>query len=672
MPSRICAGRAIGSGTFPVITIRLMAAVFLAAGLVEAASGTAYISNCCNYPSTVAILQAATLVQTGQIQVGTGAWDAVFTPDGAYAYISNNVSGSVSVVQTSTQTVVSTIPLGFSVEWMAIPPDGKQVFVESFDSADLGHLVAIDTSTNTVSQTKSFPAPLTSPMAISPDSTKLYLCFSTGNGSNSLTVFDTQNLAALATIPVYVAVSVALTPDGKFAYVPNFGSASKYSPNVAVVDTASNTVVASIPLNPRLTPSYLAVSPDGSVAYVGQFQFKTGSRPAIAVIRTSDNRLVDSILLSPTADPGKIIFSPDGTKAYVTEYTSSAIDVFDVAKNQLTSTLPLLGSVHGLAISPDGTTLLAPNSGSSRASAVDTASGSVLASIPVGDMSGGSTAFPEFGGAAVSPDGTRAYFTNLFSGNVTVIETASNTVLASVPSGAGPVGIVLSPDGSTAYVAGQNQNSVTVINTSTFATQGIALPRFGYPTSLAITPDGRYVYVASDNIPPDFGFTLSYVFVIDTSTNAVVRTIIAPHPVGITISPDGTKAYVVCATASASLLTISTASNQITGTVALTGGFGGFDPTTAGIVVTPDGSRVFADDGADGTVWEIDTATNRVLSAIPVGTSPGQLALTPDGTGIWAADYAAAAVSVIDVASGAVVRTVSLGNPSFGVAFTPQ
>ena len=211
-----------------------------------------------------------------------------------------------------------------------------------------------------------------------------------------------------------------------------------------------------------------------------------------------------------------------------------------------------------------------------------------------------------------------------------------------------------------------------MINTSTFATTQITLPRFGYPTALAITPDGQHVYVTSDNIPPDFGFTLSYVFVIDTSTNAVTHTIIAPHPMGITISPDGTKAYVVSATANASLLTISTASNQITGTVSLSGGFGSFEPTTAGVVVTPDGTRIFADDGADDTVWEIDATTNRVLSVFPVGASPGQLAITPDGSQIWAADYVATVASVIDVASGTVARTVLLGNPSFGVAIAPQ
>jgi YVTN family beta-propeller protein len=63
------------------------------------------------------------------------------------------------------------------------------------------------------------------------------------------------------------------------------------------------------------------------------------------------------------------------------------------------------------------------NRGSNSVSVIDTASNTVVATIPVG-------AFPE--GVAITPDGTRAYVTNE-SNTVSVIDTATNTVVATIP-----------------------------------------------------------------------------------------------------------------------------------------------------------------------------------------------------------------------------------------------
>lgn len=650
-----------------LVCFYLMTAVVLTAVVLPAAPQV-YISNCCNYPSVVTVFNALTGAQTGQFEVGTGAFDAVFTPDGTFAYVSNNVSTTVSVVRVSNQSVVATIPIGYSVEQMVIAPDGKHVFVASFDAANLGHLVSIDTASNAVVNTLILDGPASS-MAVSPDGKKLY---TNDYDSGALITIDTQSFTVIATLPIYAGISVALTPDGKFAYVPNFGQPSNYTPNVAVVDTGTNTIVNSIPLNKNLDPSFVSIAPNGALAYVGQFPLNQFFRPTIAVIRISNNRIVDSISLPQDASPGKIAFSPDSSRAYVVDDTNSAIDVVTVAQAKVTTVIPTLGSSRGLALSPDGTILLAPNLGSARTSVIDSASGAVVASISVGDMG---PSYLSFGGAAISSDGKRAYVTNFTSGNVSVIDTASKSVVTNVPTGSfGAVGVVLKPDGSAGYAANQYANTVTVFDTRTFATTRINMPLHGYPTSLAITPDGKFVYVTVSNIVPDFGQAICYVFVIDTSTNNVVHTIIVPYPEGIAISPDGSTAYVVSVggrSGNSNLLTISTASNRITATLSLEFGYA-TDPTTVGIVVTPDGTRIFADDAMSNNVWEVDTTKNKVIKGIPVGNTPGQLAISGDGSQVWAADYGATSTSEIDVASGTVVKTVPLGNTSYGIALTPQ
>src|SRR5262249_2684922 len=92
-----------------------------------------------------------------------------------------------------------------------------------------------------------------------------------------------------------------------------------------------------------------------------------------------------------------------------------------------------------------------------------------------------------------------------------------------IPVGDTPAGVAVTPDGSTVYVASHNRgfDIVSVINTATktvFAT----IPVGSHPAGLAVTLDGSKVYVADSGA--------SAVSVIDTSTNTVSNTI----PVGLT------------------------------------------------------------------------------------------------------------------------------------------
>ena len=65
---------------------------------------------------------------------------------------------------------------------------------------------------------------------------------------------------------------------------------------------------------------------------------------------------------------------------------------------------------------------------------------------------------------AVSPDGRRAYITDFRSDSVSVIDTATDTVIAAISVGVGPRGVVVSPDGHRAYVVNYRSGTVSVIN----------------------------------------------------------------------------------------------------------------------------------------------------------------------------------------------------------------
>ena len=88
-------------------------------------------------------------------------------------------------------------------------------------------------------------------------------------------------------------------------------------------------------------------------------------------------------------------------------------------------------------------------------------------------------------GTATAQAQTRAYVTNFDT--VSVIDTATNTVVATIPVGVFPDGVAITPDGTRAYVVTEGPNAVSVIDTATntvVATIPVGLAPFG----VAITP----------------------------------------------------------------------------------------------------------------------------------------------------------------------------------------
>lgn len=90
--------------------------------------------------------------------------------------------------------------------------------------------------------------------------------------------------------------------------------------------------------------------------------------------------------------------------------------------------------------------------------------------------------------------------------------------------------------GYNTYVANRVSNTVSVISTAT-NTVIKTLVVGKEPRALAVTPDKTKMYVVNS-----YGNSLS---VVDLTTNRVVNTIaVGNQPYGMTISPDGTKGYV--------------------------------------------------------------------------------------------------------------------------------
>jgi DNA-binding beta-propeller fold protein YncE len=327
------------------------------------------------------------------------------------------------------------------------------------------------------------------------------------------------------------AASVAVSPDGRSAYVASF-----FSDAVAVFDRAADGTLTQKPgtagcisdtgAGPCVDGTALdgarsvTVSPDGSSAYVA-----SGSSDAVAVFdRAADGTLsqksgtagcISDTGAGPCADgtalagAGSVALSPDGASAYVTSFNSGAVAVFDrAADGTLSQKSGLAGCVSesGAGSCVDGTALANPSS------------------------------------VALSPDGASAYVTSFFSDAVALFDRAADGTLSQKPgtagcisdTGAGPCvdgtaldgasSVAVSSDGRSAYVASGDSDAVAVFDREPLpppppptppsgpAPPSPALPDTTRPllSALSLSPSRFRAAARGPSIAARIGSTVSY------------------------------------------------------------------------------------------------------------------------------------------------------------------
>jgi YVTN family beta-propeller protein len=115
---------------------------------------------------------------------------------------------------------------------------------------------------------------------------------------------------------------------------------------------------------------------------------------------------------------------------------------------------------------------------------------------------------------------TDAYAANTGSASVSVTDTRTHTVVATIPVGTSPIEVAASPDASRVYVTNFGSGTVSVIDTAARAV--VATIAVGtYPSGVGVTLDGTRVYVVRDGA--------GQLLVIDAATNAIAA--IVPVPV---------------------------------------------------------------------------------------------------------------------------------------------
>ena len=347
--------------------------------------------------------------------------------------------------------------------------------------------------------------------------------------------------------------------------------------------------------------------------------------PLVSVIKTGTGTLQTSIATG--GGPLGVAVSPDGTTVVVANSENNTITIADGPSGSIRATVQVGAEPSGVAISPDNTKAYVANGGDNTVSVIALSNGSKLATVGVG--------LSPFGVAAL-PNGSAVYVTNSFDNSVSVIATSSNTVTATVGVGSSPSGIAVLPDGSGVFVSNSADNTVSTIspqsNTVTATRAAGALP-FG----IAAAANG-VVYAGN--------MRDGTVTVFPPGNGAVTTINVGGAPYGLTADTAGVNLFVTNKTAK-SVTVITTATSKIATTIAVPGtpgsfgvffGQGGPPNSVLAAAILPDSRSVTVGTPATfaSTVLNASGSTvNNCKFALPT-SAPSTLSLlyqTTTGTG---------------------------------------
>ena len=315
-----------------------------------------------------------------------------------------------------------------------------------------------------------------------------------------------------------------------------------------------------------------------------------------------------------------------------------------------------------IALSPDGRLLVAVNPDSDSVSIVDTASSTVVAEVPI---------VSEPRSVSIDSTGAVAYVAATGSDSLVAVDLAAPGVLWSVRVGDEPRGVVAAGDNGRVYVASFGAGQVSAIDPSDQRVVG-AVDMGGDPMGLALSPDGGRLYVTD--------FFTGRLTVIDTSTLGPTVEIASWHDANLSgsvvLSPSGEWAYLPQTRSQVGNTELLFDSIVLPVVVAMDLAAGELVPRESlaldvvdrpvgrpwDAAISPSGNRIYVVNAASNDLSIVDLDTAKGIAHVEVQDNPEGVTLSPNGARAYVNNTLAGTVSVVDTASFLVVDTIDVSD----------
>ncbi len=310
-------------------------------------------------------------------------------------YVTNEVSGDLSVIDSGTHRVIATVPLGKRPRGIHASPDGKTIYVALSGSPIAGP--GVDDST--------LPPP--------------------DKSADGIGVFDVSQNKLIRIIPGGSdPENFDVSKDGKELFISNEDTST-----MSIVDIDSGKIIKTIKVGGE--PEGVRVSPDGKKVFITSEEDGT-----IAVLDPTEGRIVSTFKVGHR--PRSIAFMPDGSRAYVNAENDGTVVVIDAKRFKIMKVISVgkPGVIKPMAVllSADAAKLYVSTGRGQQVFTINTATDTVAGSVTVGKRPWG---------IAVSPDGKTLYSANGPSNDISIVDLATNTVTGTIRAGSGPWGVVV-------------------------------------------------------------------------------------------------------------------------------------------------------------------------------------------------------------------------------------
>ena len=300
-----------------------------------------------------------------------------------------------------------------------------------------------------------------------------------------------------------------LTPDGKT--LVTMGTALD---KIFVMDVAGDAPAREITVGSR--PEHFDISADSRTAFVNNFKEGT-----LSVIDLKECREVSRI--PGFSEPHNVTFTPDGKKAYVANLGAHEVGIVDLQQRKLVGRLAIgsagrqskleddksLDAINGIinvTLTPDGKWGYAADGDSGQVAIIDTEKDEVVATLKVGGAPWR---------AYASPDGKWMLIPNNGDETVSVIDAKTRKVVATLPAFGWMTGINFGPEGKKAYVIGTGETGAIMVY-DLEAMKLVTRIKIGGRLALetaATSPDHAKIFLTSS--------TDNSVYVISTATDTM-------------------------------------------------------------------------------------------------------------------------------------------------------
>jgi YVTN family beta-propeller protein len=286
-----------------------------------------------------------------------------------------------------------------------------------------------------------------------------------GNLNHGIIAVDKMGAKVLFLDPATYATQVVIdgfprtvhellvVPETGFAYVPIFGDGIHgRNPNpqhyLCVFDLDKRVLADTIDLRPYIAPHTLKLGPDGFIYITCE------NSAAVVVIDRNTNKAVDAID-SGSTNGHRLIVAPDGNRLYTENEEDATVSVIDLPKRRLLGKIETPRPLAGIAISPDGRTVVAVDDAQPTLFLIDTQAERVREEVALRDVPKPAQI------ARYAPDNSLIGVTSLNSDTVSLIDPAFREQTA-IKVGSQPMDMAFR--GNELFVACQGDGSVHIID----------------------------------------------------------------------------------------------------------------------------------------------------------------------------------------------------------------